>query len=326
MIDDKEKDRIRQWGNRTETDSTLRFATTGHSMDEKVKGFADLVASLNPGVRAKKDDDATVSLPSLFIGNRVTYQALPLDRELEPFLAALGDAGAFADRISADVRQQLSQLDAPALVKVYITPHCPFCPITVSTLLGLAACSDQIRLTIVDGELFPEAAENDQVSAAPTVILDDQFRWTGSLDAGELVTLMLDRDPANLGADALRSMIEDGNAQGVARMMADRGKIFDSFVELLGHSRWSVRLGAMVAFETLAEQEPDLAGEVVEPLVAIFADVDDTVKGDLLYVLGESGNQAALPFLTTVAAGDNDPEVKSAALEAIEKLDSLLSR
>ena len=137
---------------------------------------------------------------------------------------------------------------------------------------------------------------------------------------------MLDRDPANLCADALRSMIEDGNAQGVARMMADRGKIFDSFVELLGHSRWSVRLGAMVAFETLAEQEPDLAGEVVEPLVAIFADVDDTVKGDLLYVLGESGNQAALPFLTTVAAGGNDPGVKSAALEAIEKLDSLLSR
>ena len=320
MIDDREKDRIRQWGEKTKNDVTLRFATTGHSMDERVKGFADLVASLTPNVRAKKDADAMVSLPSLFIGNRVTYQALPLDRELEPFLAALGDGDAFADRIAADVQQRVSQLHAPALVKVYITPHCPFCPITVSTLLGLCACSDQIRVTVIDGELFPDAAENDQVSAAPTVILDDQFRWTGSVDAGELATLMLDRDPASLGADALRSMIEDGNAQGVARMMAERGKIFDSFIELLGHPRWSVRLGAMVAFETLAEQDLDLAGGVVEPLMAVFAHVDDTVKGDLLYVLGESGTQAVLPFLMTVTAENQDEEVLSAAEEAIEKL------
>lgn len=320
MIDNREKDRIRQWGDKTQNDITLRFATTGHSMDERVKGFADLVARLTPSVRAKKDADAMVSLPSLFIGSRVTYQALPLDRELEPFLAVLGDGDAFADRIASDVQERLSQLHAPALIKVYITSHCPFCPITVSTLLGLCACSDQIRMTVIDGELFPDAAENDKVSAAPTVILDDQFRWTGSVDAAELAALMLDRDPASLGADALRNMIEDGNAQGVARMMAERGKIFDSFIDLLGHPRWSVRLGAMVAFETLVEMDPDLSGGVVEPLVAVFDDVDDAVKGDLLYILGESGSQAALPFLATVTAGDNDEEVQSAAEEAIEKL------
>jgi alkyl hydroperoxide reductase subunit AhpF len=109
-------------------------------------------------------------------------------------LAVLGDGNAFADRIDPDVRQRLAQLRAPALVKVYITPHCPFCPTTVSILLGLAACSDQVRMTVIDGEMFPDAAQKDRINAAPTVILDDQFRWTGSVDAGELVTLMLDRD------------------------------------------------------------------------------------------------------------------------------------
>ncbi len=314
------KDQIRQWGAEREGDITLRFVTTGHPMDEKFISFANLMADLVPSIRVKKDSDAMVSLPSLFIGNRVAYQALPLDRELEPFLAVLGDAGAFADRIAADVHQRLSQLSVPALVKVYITPQCPFCPLTVSLLLGLAACSDQVRLTVIDGEQFPDAAQKDRVSAAPTVILDDQFRWTGSVAAGELVTLMLDRDPARLGADALRSMVEDGNAQAVARMMTRRGKIFDAFIELLSHPRWSVRLGAMVAFETLAEEDPGLAAGVVEPLVAVFSAADDMVKGDLLHVLGESGNQAALPFLATVVAGDHDDEVRSAAEEAIEKL------
>ena len=319
-ITDNDKERMRQWGRDGDGDINLRYATTGHPMDERFQAFVDQVVDLVPRVQTKKDGDAMVSLPTLFIGSHVGYQALPVDQELVPFLAVLRDDSAFADRIAPDVRQRLAQLRAPSLVKVYITPHCPFCPTAVSILLGLAGCSDRVRLTVIDGELFPDAAQKDRVTAAPTVILDDQFRWTGPVDAGELVTLMLDRDPVDLGAEALRSMIEEGDAEGVARMMAEREKIFPSFVSLLVHPRWSVRLGAMVSFETLAGFAPGLAAGVVDPLMTLFEDVDDMVKGDLIHVIGESGNKAALPFLSTVAVGDYDEEVQSAAVEAIEKL------
>jgi thiol-disulfide isomerase/thioredoxin len=317
---DNDRAQIRQWGRGLDGDITLRYATTGHAMDEAFKSFVDQVADLVPRVRLKKDGDAMVSLPTLLIGSHVGYQALPMNRELELFLAVLGDGDAFADRIDSDVRQRLLQLRAPASVKVYIMPHCPFCPTTVAILLGLAACSDHVRVTVIDGEMFPDTAQKDRINSTPTVILDDRFRWTGSVDAGELATLMLDRDPASLGADALRGMIEEGSAEGVARMMADRGNIFPAFIELLIHPRWSVRLGAMVSFESLVEMDPGLASGVAEPLMAVFADVDDMVKGDLLHVIGESGNQAALPFLATVATGDGDHEVQAAAEEAIEKL------
>ncbi len=319
-LSDDDKAHIRKWGQAVDGAVILRYATAGHPMGNQIKAFGELVAELVPNLRLKKDGDALVSLPTLFIGDHVAYQALPMERELEPFLAALGDGSAFADRIAADVRQRLTRLQAPALVKVYMTPRCPFCPTVVSLLLGLAACSDQVRVTVIDGALFPDIAEKDRVSAAPTVILDDRYRWTGSLDAAELVRLMLDRDPAGLGADALRGMIEDGNAEGVAVMMVERGKIFPAFIELLIHPRWSVRLGAMVSFESLVEHDPKLAGGVVEPLVAVFADLDDMVKGDLMHVLGESKNSAALPFLAAVAAGEVNEEVTAAAGEAIEKL------
>ncbi|BBO74143.1 hypothetical protein DSCW_15600 [Desulfosarcina widdelii] len=319
-ITEQAKDRIRKWGKGRDADIPLRYTTTGDAMDEAFKDFAGMMADLAPCVNAKKDGDAPVTLPSLLVGSRVTYQAIPHDRELEPFLELLADADAFSDRVSAEVRERLAQLTLPALVKVYVTPFCPHCPNVVSLLLGLAAVSEQVRVTVIDGELFPDAAVKDKVSAAPTVILDGQFRWTGSVDAAELVTLMLDRDPANLGADALRSMIEEGDAEGVARMMSQRGKIFGAFIDLLAHPRWSVRLGAMVAFESLAEVDAGLAKEIVEPLTALFEKVDDMVKGDLLHVLGESGNQTALPFLEGVAAGDDDEEMQEAAREAIEKL------
>jgi len=320
ILDERETTQIRQWGEGVDHEVTLRFATADQAIGDRFRSFADSLSDLAPCVRVKKDGDAPVSRPSLFVGSRVIYQALPQDRELDPFLAVLADANAFSDRISAEVREQLEQLALPALVKVYITPHCPYCPATVALLLGMAACSDRVRVTVVDGELFPDDAVKDRVSAAPTVILDDQFRWIGSVDAGELVTLMRDRDPASLGADALRSMIEDGDAEKVAGMMIERGKIFDGFVALLAHPRWSVRLGAMVAFESLAEADIELAGRIVEPLVGLFDDVDDMVRGDLMHVLGESGSREALPFLENVVAGDYDTEVQAAAEEAVEKI------
>jgi hypothetical protein len=320
-IADSEKERIRQWGRDLAADITLRYATTGHALDKRFKSFVDQFTDLAPRVRVKKDGDAMPSRPTLFIDKRVGYQALPVDRELDPFLAALSDRSTFAEHIAPETRQRLAKIQAPALIKVYIAPFCPFCPVTVSIVLGLAACSNLIRVTVIDGSLFVEAAQKDRISAAPTVILDDQFRWTGSVDGDELATLMLDRDPADLGADALRDMIEGGDAEDVARMMGDRGLIFHAFIDLLTHPRWSVRLGAMVSFESLVEYYPGLAGKVVEPLVAVFEEVDDGVKGDLIHVLGESGNGASLMFLATVAGGNYDEEVRSAAAEAIEKLE-----
>ena len=319
-LTDVDKTRVQNWGETLEATITLRYATTGHDQDDALRAFVEQLAAWAPPLRPKRDPDARVGLPTIFVGSRVAYQALPSDRELEPFLSALGDPLLFGDRLSMDVRRRLAELQAPALLKVYITPSCPFCPVTVSLLLGVAAASDHVRLTVIDGVRFPEAAEADRIGSAPTVILDDQFRWTGSVDPGELVALMLDRDPAELGTEALRGLIEAGDADDVARMMIDRGLLFPAFFDLLVHPRWSVRLGTMVVFETLVEQDPELAHGVVEPLVARFSDADASVRGDLLHVLGEAGNPAALPFLESVAADTDDGEVREAAQEAIEKL------
>jgi hypothetical protein len=314
-------EQIRRWGRGLKAAVTLRYALCGHAMDAAVRQFAELLAAASDHVRLKKERDTAVPLPTLFAGDRVTYQALPLERELEPFLAALTHGGsAYTERIPPRVRQRLGKLQAPAQFKVYVTSQCPHCPLAVATLLGLAGCSPLVRVTVIDGERFAEVAQADRVTAAPTVILDDTLRWTGTVNPDELVTLVLDRDPANLGADALRRMIEGGDAGQLATMMAARGKLFPAFFDLLTHPRWSVRLGAMVTFETLAETDALLAGQAIAPLTARFDDVDDTVKGDLLHVLGEAGNPAVRPFLDRVIKGAYDDEVRAAAREAIDKL------
>jgi hypothetical protein len=243
-----------------------------------------------------------------------------LGKELAPFLGALGARDTLAGDLPSSVRDTLNQIEVPTILKAYIAPQCPFCPQVVARLLTLVASDSLLHITVIDGTLFPERAENDHIKSVPTVILDDQFRWTGMIQLEELVQMMLSRDPSKLGADSLRKILEEGNASGLAQMMIESGEIYPAFLDLLTHEKWPVRLGAMVTLEFLAEERKEMASRVIAPLWDRFSQVDDRVKGDILYVFGESKDPSVIPKINTVLSGPYSGEVQEAAAEALEKL------
>ena len=166
------------------------------------------------------------------------------------------------------------------------------------------------------------AGQGIQAKANKIVLtLDDLYRWTGSIQAREVVDMILTRDPSSLSAASLRDMFEDGDAVGVAEMMLGRKKIFPAFLELLIHDKWPVRLGAMVAFETIAAKSSDLAARAIPFLWERFSLAEDTVKGDILYLLGVSGDKKTTPKLTTILSGPYSAEIKEAAADALKELD-----
>jgi hypothetical protein len=190
----------------------------------------------------------------------------------------------------------------------------------VTQLLILAAASEWIRLTVIDGVLFPETAASDNIRTAPTVLLDDQFHWSGSIRIQDIVDMIFSRDPVKLSALSLKTMFEEGNAVKVAEMMLDSGEIFPAFLELLVHQKWPVRLAAMVTFETIAETNPPLVQSTIPFLWRSFFETEDTIKGDILYLFGISGDKNIIPKLKTILSGSYAVEVKEAAIEALEAL------
>jgi hypothetical protein len=201
-----------------------------------------------------------------------------------------------------------------------MSPQCPHCPRAVTQCLALADAGVSCHVFVIDGELFPEPAEQDGVRPVPTVILDQAFRWTGSVQTEELVNMIAHRDPSRLGPDSLEQMLHEGRAEDLARMMSERGEVFPAFLDLLVNPKWPVRLGAMVTFQHLAEGRASLASQVSLSLWHLFPRVDDTIKGDILYVLGKSGDPSLLPLLDSVLEGPHPDEVKDAARDAVRSL------
>lgn len=319
MIPEKEKQQIANWSRTLKDDIRITLILTEDERSQIFKDFCDDLTHIAPKIKIKQEKEAESKPPLIRVGN-VGYQAIPTGRELEPFLSVLADDDGQTENGSLSVRKTLHQIRIPALLKVYIMPHCPFCPVTVKQLLCLAAASESIKLTIIDGSFFPENAASDNIRSAPTVLLDDQFYWTGSIQTEEIVDMILNRDPSRLSASSLKAMFEEGGAVEVAGMMLDSGKIFPAFMELLVHKKWPVRLAAMVAFETIAEENHTLVHHTIPYLWDCFSTAEDTVKGDILYLFGKSKDKGIIRKLETVLNGPYGVDVKEAAREALETL------
>jgi hypothetical protein len=301
----------------------LELISDASPMSAALGQFCDALADISPDVKIKKrSPDSDAEQPAILVDRRLKYQAAPLGPELGPFLDAL--ARQMNPPEKADGTDALDALTIPAHLQVYIAPQCPHCPDTVAQLLPLVHANDNVIISIIDGTLFTDMADKDQIKAVPTVILDTDFRWTGPVDMVELTETIVNRDPVKLGPQTLRSFIDDGRASDLAQMMISAQAVFPALIELITHDLWSIRLGAMVAAEEIAWDDRPLAGTMIPALAKRFTEVNETVQGDILHVIGESGGTDHIPFLESIAVDATNEELQEAARDAIESIQEYL--
>ena len=299
----------------------IRLITSSDSRSQTLKAFSGELVENAPKIRMVfEQDDGADALPGLHITSSIVYHAVPHGTELLPFLDMLADISEQSEENPQTGPDQ--KLQIPARLKLYVSSMCTFCPGVVRKLLPLALQNTSIRLTVIDGVLFPELADTDHIRSVPTLILDDQFRWTGTVDLNELLNTIQHRDPAQLSAGTLASMISDGNAYQLAEMMLKEGCIFPAFIDLLAHEAFSTRLGAMAAAEEIAERRMSLAVHMAAPLAERFEQQSDAVKGDILYIIGASGDYRSIDFLGKISTGRYPEDVKEAAADALEEIRS----
>jgi hypothetical protein len=316
-----EKSQIRSLNVIFTREVTIGMRLTDDPRSRDIEGFCDLLPRLVPKLKIRREEATAASLPAILIGPRLSFCGIPSHNEMAPFLEAL----AFLNGGKTDLPQatvgRLRDVRPPASVSVYVAPFCKFCPDVVRSLLPLPFAVDGIHMSIIDGVLFKDTAEEDRVRSVPTVILDNQYRWTGGVTLAQLCEAVESRDPTRLEKAALQRLVTEGGAYDLARMMLSSGRIFESFLELLSEENLTVRLAAMVTMEELAAADLTLARQVIAPLWHRYSQSAESVKGDILYVFGELKSPRCLPHLRTVLATEENSEIREAAQEAIEKIE-----
>ncbi|MFN2358731.1 MAG: thioredoxin family protein [Desulfotignum sp.] len=319
-----DKEKISAWAKNQPHGQTIFVSHTHHREQEHFNAFARELSRLAPCITVQPSDKKA-SLPGIFVTDNILLSALPLEKELPPFLEALSCLAGSWPVLAQETQTMLDHLDHQSRLTLFIAMQCPHCPDMVRTLVPLAARSKKIFLHIIDGSLFPETAREHHVMSAPCLILDQDFRWTGHADPEEIVAMMLRPDPSQLGSKTLKHILEQGDAQWISRHMIEAGTLFDGFIALLLDSTWSVRLGAMVVVEILANEAPDLAAQLAPVLIHAFADKEIPVQGDMLYALGEVGTSETKIWIQKILPGLVHPDLVEAARDALAAIDEKLS-
>lgn len=309
---------IKEWKSGLDKHLILDFHQGADEPGKLLKKFCDSIERYTGIVTVHTHKLMEGDYSHIRINQQIKYYALPGENELLPFLELL--SGKAASHVPREISEQALLIDIPCGLDIFIGRQCPFCPDAVRRVAPLAILNPKITVRVIDGILYPELAEQHGIKSVPTVISCGGFRWSGTIPVPDIVSSMMTRDPSQLGADSYENMIADGKALDIARMMVEKNQIFPAFIDVLVHEKWPVRLGAMVAAETLCESRPDLAALLVPSLRDRFFDADDSVKGDIIQVLAETRSRAAADFLLGIEDSGVSDEIKDMAREAREMI------
>ncbi|MFW5936913.1 MAG: thioredoxin family protein [Desulfosalsimonas sp.] len=303
----------------------LLLGDTENAAGKRMEMFCDRLQASLPSVTVEKDLGEAGAPSAIFIPPNLRFEAVPEGRLLELFLmSTAGDVPMEETEAGISAADIENRLKIPGVVRIYMSPGCPHCPEALSRLLYMAGCApDMIDLRITDAMLFPDAAAAQNVKSVPTSVLDGHFRWTGVVAISEILDVMENRDPRELSSETLKKIVAEGDAEGLANLMVTYETIIPGFLDLLAHPRWPTRLGAMVAFEYLAEQAPELARQALDAMWERFSELDDAVKGDVIHLFGVLNDRQLSGRLESVINGKYADAIRETAREVMADLENI---
>lgn len=266
-------------------------------------------------------DEATFP-PRLSVSTRVDssvhYHFVPEGPEIAVFREFLWGVASQDDSEGADSHKP-KQPGVPREMLLFVSTHCPNCPQAVRTVQALTRRLPNLAVHLFEAMLHTDLAQKHTIQSVPTLLIDQDLRYVGSLEEAKLYSLLSAGNPESFLHEKIRKQIREGSALEAAEWIAGGGD--PSFLATdLGKSTFEERIALLVTLEGALETDPRCLDRMVDPLLPHLEAKNTSIRGDIADLLGKIGDPKALPALKKLCQ-DPDPNVVEAATEAVETLD-----
>ncbi len=286
-------------------------------LEEKLRNLAEKLASENELVNfvgeAEEELDVTPALVARGAGGRIAYSFYPAGKEEEPFIKNLQRISGVRD-LSEKFAERVDKIANPVTIRIFVTEFCPICPKVVDKAGKLV--NSNITLHVVDLLSFNELQEKYEITATPTVVINELAKLEGELSLKELlewVESVSEEDYAKI----LPNMLEKGMLNRVIEI-ALKKDITKALAELVFSSNMRVRIGAIAVLEELKKKGRDMK-EAEKVLLEKVKEAESNIKGDAIYAISKISCTDVLPELKALYAEDG--EVDKAIKEAIKEIE-----
>ena len=110
----------------------------------------------------------------------VRLYGIPSGYEFASLLHAIQAVAAGKPELSEETMQVLADLTTPLHIQVFVTPTCPYCPVSVVLAHEMAIASSMVRADMVEAMEFPHLATKYQVMGVPRTVINETVSIEGA--------------------------------------------------------------------------------------------------------------------------------------------------
>jgi len=110
----------------------------------------------------------------------VKFNGIPAGHEINSFIPGILEVSGAGEALPEQLMAQVSALNKPVNIKVFVTLSCPHCAGAVQKAHKLALESDLIDAEMVEAQTFDELSNKFNVSSVPKIVINDQYEFVGN--------------------------------------------------------------------------------------------------------------------------------------------------
>ena len=258
------------------------------------------LTSLSTQIRLEVRRDSSERTPSFALTTpgqdiHLAFAGLPMGHEFTSLVLALLQVGGHPSKATAELIEQVRNLEGEYRFETYFSLSCQNCPDVVQALNLAAVLNPRIQHVAIDGGLFPAEVEARQIMSVPTVYLNgevfDQGRMTLEQIVAKLDTGASRRDAEKLSTKApFDVLVVGGGPAGAAAAIYAARKGIRTGVAAERFGGQVLDTMAIENFISVKETEgPKLAAALEQHVREYEVDIMNLQRATALVPAGEDG-------------------------------------
>jgi len=168
------------------------------------------LTTLSTQIRLDVRRDSSERTPSFALTTpgqdiHLVFAGLPMGHEFTSLVLALLQVGGHPSKATAELIEQVRNLEGEYRFETYFSLSCQNCPDVVQALNLAAVLNPRIQHVAIDGGLFPAEVEARQIMSVPTVYLNGEVFDQGRMTLEQIVA-KLDTGASKRDAEKLSTM------------------------------------------------------------------------------------------------------------------------
>ena len=231
MLDQGLLDAVKSYSENMTRPITMTLGSGEHEKRSELVNFLTQIAGTTDKINFDPQavDDSLPSPISFKISTEgkdtgIVFSGIPGGHEFSSLILAMLQAGGHTLKLDEGIQNIIKKINQPLTFQTYISLSCHNCPDVVQALNQFALLNDNISNEMIDGALFQEQVDANNIQGVPAVFLNGKPFANGKIDTAKLIEKLQEQYPeilegGNDGAEQLEQQdvtIIGGGPAGVA--------------------------------------------------------------------------------------------------------------